>query len=139
MGFRRYGDVARTRSGDSEYILNAVKTTVFGNVDVTWLSFKLSRKTAKKVKGNKLDDEDLAFGLVGDTPISAIRAIMKMVSDYLVTVEGDVIAVTPYRDGSDRRSKAYESAMGRLGWKKMKARNKDPECSWDHVTLFVKA
>lgn len=131
--------MARVTSRGVEYILSAEKATVYGNVDVTWLSFKISRKSAKKLKGNKGEDQDLAFGLVGDTPMSSMRAIERMVAGYLSTIDGVKVAVAPYRDDSEKRGRVYEAAFARIGWIRVHERNRDPSLSWDHVLVFEKS
>lgn len=130
--------MARVTSRGVEYILSAQKAVVYGNIDVTWLSFKISRKAAKKLKGNKEEDDTRAFGLVGDTPVSSLRAIERMVAGYLSGLQGVKVAVAPYSDAVEKRGRVYEAAFARLGWSRVQERNRDMVYSWDHVMVFEK-
>lgn len=111
---KKYGEIGRVKSFGVEYILHSTRYP-YGQDDIPWISLKISRKTAKKFRKASIDD-DAAYALRGDAPVSTIRAIVRALEGYLETSQVDTFASSPYRDKSWKRQRFYAAQMKRLGW-----------------------
>lgn len=115
---KRFGNISLFKIDDFTYHIEASKYT-YKQVDIPWLIFYMSRKTAKKERKElyNRDRSESMFKLFNKVNVSGMRNIIKEFKKYFDSFNiGEFVAISAEDDSFEKRIDFYEKQMNRMGW-----------------------
>ena len=101
-------------SHDGKLYLVFASIAYYEGEDHVWFEIRISSKSSKKKNIDQWSLEGKTFNL------GIMRAIEKIISNYLNENKPDLLLVSAYKDSREKRLKLYTTILERLGYEKVK-------------------